>query len=83
MCELSTHADVQASLNTNERGYPHLYPTVGTIGGRDSRRQTLEGAMAVFLESRPCDFPVDGVQVSSTESVTNKYPVNHEGYSGI
>ena len=63
-CGLYTHADVQASLNTNEAGNPGLYPSVRdvTYGGRDSRHKTLEHAVGVFLDT----VDVDG-------SVTNKY----------
>ena len=63
-CGTYTHADVQAALNTNERGAPGLYPSARdvTYGGRDSRHKTLADALGVFLGSTR----VDG-------SVTNKY----------
>ena len=63
-CGLYTHADVQASLNTNEAGNPGLYPSVRdvTYGGRDSRHKTLEDALGVFLDSTSADG-----------SVTNEY----------
>ncbi len=61
-CCSYTHADVQASLNTNEKGNPNLYPAGSDIGGRDSRRKTLEHALGVFLDSQG----VDG-------GVTNQY----------
>ena len=70
-----THADVQASLNTNEAGNPGLYPSVRdvTYGGRDSRHKTLEHALGVFLDT----VDVDG-------SVTNEYARAATcGHSGI
>ena len=74
-CGLYTHADVQASLNTNEAGNPGLYPSVrdATYGGRDSRHKTLEHALGVFLDT----VDVDG-------NVTNEYAqAATSGHSGI
>ena len=74
-CNMYTHADVQASLNTNEAGNPGLYPSARdvTYGGRDSRHKTLEHALGVFLDT----VDVDG-------SVTNKYARAATcGHSGI
>ena len=74
-CNSYAHADVQAALNTNERGHPHLYPSVedSPFGGRDSRRKTLDEALGVFLDSQ-----------NSHEHVTNKYAQPQPcGYSSI
>ena len=75
VCDSYTHADVQASLNTNEKGIPGLYPSAQdvTYGGRDSRHKTLEHALGVFLDT----VDVDG-------SVTNEHArAATSGHSGI
>ena len=63
-CDMCTHADAQAALNTNEAGAPGLYRSARdvTYGGRDSRHKTLQNALGAFLDSTS----VDG-------NVTNKY----------
>ena len=53
---------VHADLNVNERGNPGMYPACQVIGGRDSRRETLEDAVGFFIDTTD----IEG-------NVTNKY----------
>ena len=72
-CCSYTHADVQAALNVADAGNPGMYRTCQEIGGRDSRRKTLEDAVGTFLGS----VVVEG-------NVTNKYVSGtSDGYSRV
>ena len=72
-CCSYTHADVQAALNVNDAGNPGMYPAYRNIGGRDSRRETLEDALGTF------QGPDD-----AEEDVTNKYvSATSDGYRHI
>ena len=70
VCGSYTQADVQASCNVNDVGNPGMYPCRDS-GGRDSRRKTLEDAVAVFIDNTDVEGNVTNKYADTT---TNGYP---------